>query len=723
MGKVSRYIVLVCYICINTLAYSQAKWISLENDPKAAEPTMTILTSDRSMYQVKVNIHGYYDEMVNEGGTDYHKISLGTSFTTTTKIGQPAMPTISQLIALPTNRTCTSSISEGKWVDVNIGRIHPYQKPLLETERLIKFVVNESVYNQDLYDTILINRSDTSIWRDIRNIAFSICPFKYFPKTNKLSVLTEFVFTVRFSPQSDMQNSRMRQKDLSVFDNKFLVSSDVLATDNTSYDYLIIVGDNSALLGSQALKNFCKWKAIKGYKTKIVSIATTGSSCSSIKSFIKSEYNGNKDLRYVLFIGDDDRIPMYDKKSFQTSNMLKSDYWYGCMDGDGDFQADIVIGRFSTNVVDELENMVNKTIIYESTDNQYAQYVQLIANKEYAPAKYQRCCEDIRTTNYGTPITFIKTYGASTSNGGTNATNTDIISRINEGVNIVNYRGHGGWDQWWNWNSQNQSFYNNDVDLLRNTTYPIVFGIACTTADIRDHTCLLETFMKSKYGSAAYLGATVPSYTEANHTFNKILFKELLSNNIVNVGILNLNAHIKNISEGGDFTSKDNAFCYICGNDPALEIWTQRPQTFKNVAVSNQNDGLHITVEGVSDYMVSVVSKEGELRYKKTSVSNSITLSDYNTEDLIYLSKHNYIPLEIKTQSTNPNTVYIQNRVFNGSETINGNKIEVGYDVTSSIPYGNVIIYNGANLKLNSTSETIIKNGFECQKGATFIVE
>ena len=61
----------------------------------------------------------------------------------------------------------------------------------------------------------------------------------------------------------------------------------------------------------------------------------------------------------------------------------------------------------------------------------------------------------------------------------------------------------------------------------------------------------------------------------------------------------------------------------------------------KNVTVSNQNDGLHITVDGVSDYMVSVVSKEGKLRYKKTSMSNSIILSDYNTEDLIYLGKHN----------------------------------------------------------------------------------
>lgn len=98
-----------------------------------------------------------------------------------------------------------------------------------------------------------------------------------------------------------MLNSRIRQKDLNIFDNNFLMSNDVLQTDNTSYDYLII-GDNSALLRSQALKNFSKWKAIKGYKTKIVSIEATGTSCSSIKKFIESEYNVNKSLSYALLL-------------------------------------------------------------------------------------------------------------------------------------------------------------------------------------------------------------------------------------------------------------------------------------------------------------------------------------------------------------------------------------------------------------------------------------
>lgn len=51
-----------------------------------------------------------------------------------------------------------------------------------------------------------------------------------------------------------------------------------------------------------------------------------------------------------------------------------------------------------------------------------------------------------------------------------------------------------------------------------------------------------------------------------------------------------------------------------------------------------------------------------------------------------------------------------------------GIKIEIGYDVTTSIPKGDVILKDGADLKLNSTSGTIIKNGFKCEKGAKLTI-
>lgn len=712
---------MACFLSVNTFMYSQAKWVSLDNSPVGTLPTIEVLKSDNLSYQIRVSIHGFYDEQVVKEAVVYHRISFGDDVTTA-EIGFPAMPIISQLIALPTRGEYSSSVLEKKWADVSIGKIYPYQKPLLETESPTKIIVNNAVYNQELYTIPLVSNGNVSVWRDVHNVTFSLCPFKYYPKNGNLSVLSEFVFKVEFSVGKDaFKHQAIAKSDLTMFDNNFSTLGNKLVTDNASYDYLIIVGDNDALLKSQTLSDFCKWKAVKGYKTKVVSTSFVGKSCLSIKKYIANEYR--KGIKYVLFIGDDDRIPLYDRRSSQTGGIIESDYWYGCMDGDDDVQSDLVIGRFSTNSVTDLQNMVNKTIKYESSDNQYAQDVQLVANSEDAPFKYQNCCEQIRIAAYRTPLNFKRTYGATASYGGTNSTNADIISQINHGVNIVNYRGHGDWDRWICWNFLGQDFLVNDIGALANTTYPIVFGVACTTADIRNHTCLLETFMRSKHGSVAYIGATIPSYTTANHSFNKILFSELLNNDIANVGELNVRAHIRNISAIRNFTAIDNAFCYVCGSDPALEIWTQKPKTFRNVTALRQQDGLHITVNGVVNYTISVLSKNGSLRYKVESSSNSVKLPDYQSGDLIYLNKRNYIPLEVKPQGNSQNTVYVQNRIFTNDEVISGNKIEMGYDVTPSIQYGKVLIKKDAKLRLRSSSGTILKNGVECEKGATLIIE
>lgn len=68
--------------------------------------------------------------------------------------------------------------------------------------------------------------------------------------------------------------------------------------------------------------------------------------------------------------------------------------------------------------------------------------------------------------------------------------------------------------------------------------------------------------------------------------------------------------------------------------------------------------------------------------------------------------------------------IYIQNVTFNQDATYNNQgTVYIGYDVTNDKEHGNVIIKNGKTLKITNASEVIIKNGFECEKGATFIVE
>ena len=66
---------------------------------------------------------------------------------------------------------------------------------------------------------------------------------------------------------------------------------------------------------------------------------------------------------------------------------------------------------------------------------------------------------------------------------------------------------------------------------------------------------------------------------------------------------------------------------------------------------------------------------------------------------------------------------YIQNRTIIANEYFGSSPVSIGYDVTSSIPYGNVSIEQGATLIVGKTSGVTIKNGFECKNGAEFVVQ
>ena len=60
---------------------------------------------------------------------------------------------------------------------------------------------------------------------------------------------------------------------------------------------------------------------------------------------------------------------------------------------------------------------------------------------------------------------------------------------------------------------------------------------------------------------------------------------------------------------------------------------------------------------------------------------------------------------------------YFQNETYTGTRTFTGKNIYIGSDVTRSKPEGPVIIESG-NITFDATNTVIIKNGFECKKGA-----
>ncbi|MCR4836852.1 MAG: hypothetical protein K5899_10815 [Bacteroidaceae bacterium] len=700
-------------------------WEPIDDNKSKKCVTVTTLESNEKVFKARIAIHGYNANAINIDGTTYHQLSFDAP-ASLSHIGEPALPIISRFIALPKGEHFEVKIIEEKWSDnIHIGQVMPYQRSVLETEEEPPFEKNEAIYDEEVYQTDLLSVGELQKWRGVYNRVLNICPVRYMPRGGEVSFLKEFVLEILFDETA--KNRPIQSSNMHFFLNQIntpegeRIEEEIRASAE-SYDYLIIAGNIPGVLECQALADFRRWKAFKGYKTKVVSTNSIGSIPSMIKNYISSERS--KGVKYVLFIGDSDKIPLYNYYNTELHETAKSDYWYGCLDEFDDYidlVADVSIGRFPTNDLTELTNMVNKTISYEKEPRNYGNEVLLVAHREDAPYKYQGCLESIRTGNYSESVSFAKAYGASSSVGGNNATNAYVVSEINEGKNIINYRGHGDYDQWQTWDSNLQSFYGNQIYSLNDSTNDVYFCITCQNGNINNQTCLMESFMRTNYGATGMIAPTEDTYTEVNHTYNQYLFSNLLNENIYNIGELNVVSHIANMwATTGEEQNKAiyNAFSYLCGGDPSLEIITGNTSKFDDCTLSLLEGDFIIDTENIGTYKVSIVNEDGTLSSVKYSTGSSCVFPMPTNNFYVALNKHNYVPRIYYINVTDNN---IQDKVFDdpGIEHyyVKDAALNVGYDVTTSIPYGNVTIESGSILIIYNENGVLIKNGFECKRG------
>ena len=708
-------------------AFSQ-KWIPLgkqEMSKKAVETE--IIECTPLSYKVKVTINGLYDYLIIEDSEEFHQISIQSDHFLSQR-GNPALPVIKQSIAIPQGASMSASIEEIKWTDIEMGKIYPAQN------RDDKVYLRPSVYlNEETYCSqftpSLIHVGEDMTWRGIHNRQIAVCPFNYYPNEDRLSVLCDFILNVSFIYSDELN----RSVDISGFEDEFslfdnLIDEHVLNNlqevpirnqpDSITggIKYLIIVGDIPNIANSESMRKFRVWKAAKGYDTEIVTVSTANNTPSYIKNLIAqkdSEYNHL--LRYVLFIGDSGKIPLYSFLGFNNNNpiMLYSDYWFGCMDGNGDVQAEFPVGRFSVSTLQEFTNMVEKTIRYEK-NYQSSNRVLLAAHLEGASSNgFQQSCEYVSSQVYTDTVSFINAFGAA-SPVGNGATNSFVTDNINQGAHIVNYRGHGKPKEWQYWNYLGESFTSSEIGNMNDSTNAVFLSVACQTGHLGADSCMLETFTRSQYGAVAFIGATVDTDNDTNNTYENNIFKKLLDEGIHHIGDMNVAAHIQSINPTYN-RSKDNPHSYICGSDPSLEIWTGHPLGLGDIDLTLHNDSITISSSIVGCYKISISSVDGGFIETINASGDYCTFPKPSDQFFFCVYKHNYLPYFAYFDSV---TSYIENADFDGTDhyyfhspfEIEDDMDEIG----TKIKKGTKVIIQRGN------GGVFINELFECEKGASF---
>ena len=205
---------------------------------------------------------------------------------------------------------------------------------------------------------------------------------------------------------------------------------------------------------------------------------------------------------YLLIIGDHELIP-----SFPVQDGL-SDIYYTC---DSNAHTNIPVGRLPIQTAKELNN-----IIYKNSSTVISETITIAsAEKSALTDKYDwERMRDISAILSQKNIRTIGEYFDGSREGLDAAGNPaayDIITAVNQGVDLVLYAGHGDYSGW-----NTGMLTQNQLQHLNNTRYPIVIAAACNNGHFAGRTCMAETWLNSEYGAKAAIMSSALCDWDAN---------------------------------------------------------------------------------------------------------------------------------------------------------------------------------------------------------------
>lgn len=497
-------------------------------------------------------------------------------------VGQPAIPVVSFLVGVPstTDTAWLSSVATMDQRQIPDITLIPVQPSVREIDAPPPFARDEASYglDQNVPDVRGVI-GDVATWRNYRVVPVTIHPFRYNAARKILTVDTRTRVQVSFADLEDEPKDTAddgEEASAEAYRTTLVNYPEIRAIDAPQGDdpgrvRLLVIASDPLF---DATVPFVQLKERQNIRTELLRLSTVGNTPDQIKAKIADRY-AQMAIEAVLLVGDVADLPMFmypADASEWGSEPIPSDYWYGLLAGE-DLLPEVSIGRLPGRTHDEIAAQVAKIIAYEEGDANadWRHKILLVAHEEDAPYKYQACAESVRSRQYhGGPYNFMRLYG------GNNASNADVVNQINAGVGVVAYRGHGSNTAWQAWNGGHFSFENSGIQNGDRT--PVVFSIACSNLAMQDEARSHgeQWMLANNGGAAAFLGATIPSWTEANDVFMQMIFRILLDDGVSRIGALIDRARVAILSQGFNRANEavDNVRMYAWLGDPMMDIGT-----------------------------------------------------------------------------------------------------------------------------------------------------
>ncbi|MCK4341953.1 MAG: hypothetical protein KAY37_09550 [Phycisphaerae bacterium] len=476
--------------------------------------------------------------------------------------GQPALPACGARVLLPFGTEVSSvAIVPSERVPLGTGYfIEPVSEPVKlppDSDAARPPTPDVAIYGSD--QPFPGGRSETigtHGFRGYQILTLKLQPVEYLPASGtlyyypRLTVVVNTVDTGQAAPL--LRGLAIDEAEvLERVDNPAIVESYAAAGIRGARNFDLLILTTPTLAGGfQPLKNH---HDAHGIATEIHTTTDVGSSDpDDVRAYITDRYV-NDGIQYVIIGGDDDVIPAKDlyveiSPGGEAEYSMPGDIYFACLDGtwnydgdgywgeptdgpgggDVDLVAEVYVGRASAGNATEVARFVNKTIWYLT--NQHSQIEQVLLVGEYlgfgGPAEYAG--DTLEELIDGSSAHGYTTVGIPSSEytidelferdwPGNSWPQSELVTRINSGLHILNHLGHGSPDY-------AMKLYNSDVtSQLTNTDLCFVYSQTCSAGRFDGTDCWAETanlktdhaafavIMNARYGFGEYYSTDGPS--------------------------------------------------------------------------------------------------------------------------------------------------------------------------------------------------------------------
>lgn len=453
--------------------------------------------------RVSLSINGYTARGVKDpaGGsrTAFHLLGAPN----TMERGAPSLPYVTAVLPLPC-RGATVRVQEAHFEAL------PLPPPLPSRGSVVAGSAEARVPLEDgaVYrDTVLWPRDVVAAtpWGDAeKELRLAIHPFRYDPKRRSVLLARSIVVEVEAELGAQATPPRRGRGEGAKTSGGASTRGQMLVIYEKSFE--------------SALRDFLHFKRMTGLAVTAASYSPAGGAelgdTAAIARRIREEFGTEgANPRYVLFVGDFERLPSRDCIGLKHGGAL-SDWLYSPRSprfGEGQ----VAFGRLPAASEEELKTMLDKVVRYELGDFQKASWLSRalgIASGELDLGYSGR--SDAQHMEYLGGLLrrggYAQVENMTDDAAGEKLVAADVVRAVNGGVGLVNYIGHGLHDGW-----KSSGFSTADArKLINRGMWPGVISAACDNGmHIGGQRSFAEAWLIARDGNAptgaiAFTGAT-----------------------------------------------------------------------------------------------------------------------------------------------------------------------------------------------------------------------